>query len=347
MTVQWRPADEFVAAYEAAGLLTQPVSSGIVDTYPAGSPGWQQKVTKIGLGRPDLLAHQLGYEGSLPWKQWPDGSWRTPAWPLGRRHLVTATPLSTRQAGTISVITVREYPGGQVVLDELLDDPIDLDDTTALHQAMDRYGYTLKSYGWQTLPGGVRYGAALPGHLAERDWWRLARVRITQETTVGSVDPWTDRTFDVGEILTMNQQGYAGREVLRDCWWTSTDIDGAHIIDADVAEIVEVLEDHPPTWDAAALTAEEVIDLLAPHHPGAGAAVQAWLAAGLHIAHSRTGLTISTLAPEHRVVGRVPRDYWDGNRFTKPYEAVIDPDHMWRDRPLYTLPHDPETAARA
>jgi hypothetical protein len=277
----------------------------------------------VGLGRPDLLAHQLGYEGILHWQEWPDGNWRTPAWPLGRRHLVTAAPLSA--------ITVREYPGGQAVLDELLDEPIDLADDAALDQTLDRHGYTVKTYGWQTLPGGVRYGAALPGHLAERDWWRLARVRITQETTSGSVDPWTDRTFRIGEILTMNQHGYAGREVLRDCWWTSTDIDGAHIIDADRAEIVEVLEDHPPTWQAAALNSEEIIDLLAPHHPGAAAAVQAWLAAGLHIAHSRTGLTISTPAPQHRVVGCVPRDYWDDNRFTKPYEAVIDPDQRWRD----------------
>jgi hypothetical protein len=71
---------------------------------------------------------------------------------------------------------------GRVVLDELLDDPIDLNDTKALDEALNRYGYTVKVAGWTTLPGGVRYGAALPGHLAERDWWRLARVRITRET---------------------------------------------------------------------------------------------------------------------------------------------------------------------
>ncbi|KAB1922696.1 hypothetical protein F8271_31155 [Micromonospora sp. ALFpr18c] len=79
-----------------------------------------------------------------------------------------------------------------------------------------------------------------------------------RETTVGAVDPMMARTFRIGEELTMNQRGRAGDEVLRDCWWPSTDIDGAHIIAADCAEVIKALEDIPPTWTAAALTAEQV-----------------------------------------------------------------------------------------
>lgn len=331
-SVPWQPADELVAVYEAAGLLKYP-----------GSPSHQKMVTKVGLGRPDLVGHQLGYEGTSEWWEWPDGSWRTPAKPLGRRHLVTAAPLGPHTRD-LAAITVREYPGGQVVVDELVD-PVDPEDTRALNAALDRLGYTVAAGGWIDLPGGIRYAPALPGHLAERDWWTLARVRIVRETTVGAVDPRVDRTFRVGEELVMNQSGRAGDEVLRDCWWSSTDIDGAHIIDADCAEVIEVLEDIPPTWAAAALTAEQITDLLAPHHPGAAEAATAWIAAGLHVSHTHGGLSIRTPAPEYREIGHVPRDYWNDNRFTKPYEAVVDPKRSWLNRKLDALPLDPVAAA--
>jgi hypothetical protein len=324
-SVPWRPAEELAAEYEADGLLSM-----VGDR------------TRAGLGRPDLVAHQLGYEGRLEWMEWPDGSWRTSAWPLGRRHLVTAAPLGphTRDIGAI---TVREYPGGRVVVDDLVD-PIAPDDFRALDAALDRLGYTVDR--WTDLPGGVRYAAALPGHLAERSWWTLALVRIVRETTVGAISPMTQRTFRVGEELEMHQSGRAGAEVLRDCWWSSTDIDGAHIIKADCAEVIKVLEDFPPTWAAAALTADQIADLLAPHHPNAAEAATAWLAAGLHVSHTHGGLAIRTPGPEYRTIGHVPRDYWNGNRFTKPYEAVVDPERDWLNRRCDALPLDPVAAAR-
>ena len=167
-----------------------------------------------------------------------------------------------------------------------------------------------------------------------------------KETAVGAVDPRVDRTFLVGEELTMNQRGQAGREVLRDCWRTSGDIDGAHIIDAGCAEIIEILEDHPPTWDAAALTAGQITDLLAPHHPGAAEAAAASINAGLLVAREPGGLAIRTPAPERRKVGYLRRDYWDGNRFTKPYEAVIDENREWLNRTLDVLPPNPVAAAQ-
>ena len=145
----------------------------------------------------------------------------------------------------------------------------------------------------------------------------------------------------------MNQSGRARRPVDRDAWWSSTDIDGAHIIDAGCCEVVEVLEDHPPTWDAAALTAEEVTGLLALHHPGAAEAVEAWLAAGLHVARCHGGLAIRTPAPERRLVGEVRRDYWNGNKFTLPYEVILDEQSVASRRKAGHLPLDPVAAADA
>ncbi|SCL21267.1 hypothetical protein [Micromonospora aurantiaca (nom. illeg.)] len=327
-SVPWRPADELIAEYEAAGLLTM-----------------RGDRIRAGLGRPDLAAHRIGYEGRLEWQEWPDGSWRTSAWPMTRRHLVTVAPLGPHTRD-LAAITIQEYPGGQTVVDALVD-PIDPDDTRALNTALDQLGYTVAAAGWVDLPGGIRYAAARPGHLAERYWWTLARVRIVRETTVGAVDPMVARTFRVGEELTMNQHGRAGDEVLRNCWWSSTDIDGAHIIDADCAEVIEVLEDIPPTWAAAALTVEQITDLLAPHHPGAAEAAAAWIAAGLHVSHAHGALSIRTPGPEYREVGQVPRDYWNGNQFTKPYEVVVDPERSWFNRKLDALPMDPVAEVRA
>jgi len=84
---------------------------------------------------------------------------------------------------------------------------------------------------------------------AVRDWHTTALVRITQESGSRAVDPRTDRTFHVGDELTMHQWGRAGRPVERDSWWTSFDIDGAHIIDAAAVEVVRVLSEKDP-WIA-------------------------------------------------------------------------------------------------
>jgi hypothetical protein len=82
--------------------------------------------------------------------------------------------------------------------------------------------------------------------VASRDWHTRARVRILTETTSRSVDPYTVRTFHAGEELEMLQWGRAGRPVRRESWWTSFDIDGAHIIKAENVEVIEVIEETLP-----------------------------------------------------------------------------------------------------
>ncbi len=82
--------------------------------------------------------------------------------------------------------------------------------------------------------------------VASRDWHTRARVRILTETTSRSVDPYTVRTFHVGEELEMLQWGREGRPIRRESWWTSFDIDGAHIIKGENVEVIEVLEEVQP-----------------------------------------------------------------------------------------------------
>lgn len=297
-------------------------------------------LTVMRLGRPDLVLHQLGWESLGDWREWPDGTWRCAARPFDRMHRVRAEPLAPHHS-TIGSITVWESPGPRIVADEIIE-PVSPHDTRALDAALNKLGYTVDR--WEILPGGARYGAARPGRLAERDWSRRARVRIIKETTVGAVDPPVERTFKVGEELEMNQRGRAGEEIRRDNWWTSSDIDGAHIIDADCAEIVEILDDEPPTWAEAALPADEVTRILAPHHPGAAEAAAAWEAAGLLVCRWARGLAIYTPGPEYRMVGRCPSDYWNRGTVSLPYEAIVggDPLHY---RKLDRLPLDPVAAS--
>jgi hypothetical protein len=146
----------------------------------------------------------------------------------------------------------------------------------------------------------------------------------------------------------MHQSGKAGQEIDRDVWWSSTDIDGAHIISAGCAEVLEVLEDRPPTWAEAALTAEQVTALLAPYHPGAAEAAAAWAAARLHVAHEAGGLAIRTPGPEYRRLGRIGRDYWAGNVHSKPYSVVTGgSEYSTREETLDSLPLDPVATAEA
>jgi hypothetical protein len=334
ITVPYQDPDELEAGYRADMAAGPDGGGGHVSGYA---------LAQARLGRPDLVLHQLGWESLADWSEWPDGTWRCAARSFDRRHAVRAAPLHPGQP-TIGTITVWEYPGGKVVADEIVT-PVDPHDREALDAALDKLGYTVDY--WEVLPGRARYGAALPGHLAERDWYTEARVRIVTQYTAGAVDPPVDRIFTVGEVLKMHQSGRAGREIDRGSWWDSSDIDGAHIIPAECAEIVEVIEDHPPTWDAAALTASQVTELLAPYHLGAAEAAQAWLAAGLHVSRCHGGLAIRTPAPEYRKVGEVPRDYWKGNTYSKPYEAVPDERHFYTNRKLDRLPLDPVAAAPA
>ncbi len=341
-TIPFRPAVELIAEYEAAGLIDG----------PPGSPVHTSVTRTVGLGRPDLIAHQLGYDAGpsqSEWTQWPDGSWRTTAWPMTSRHIATLEPLRPGLS-ELSALTIREYPGGRVVVDELID-PIDPKDEQARARLLDQHGYTVKRYSWERLPGGVRYATAMPGHLAERYWRRLARLRITVETKCAAPDDYHGRTYKVGEILKANQNGRAGEPVDRDSWWVGegVDIDGGHILPAANVEVVEVLHDVPPTWADAALPAGEVLALLGPYFPEAGEAVAAWYAAGLVVTRTPSGLAIYTPGPEYRWVGGLARDYWDGhagalNRYTKGYEAV-DPQQGWLNRHLKQLPLDPVAAA--
>lgn len=83
--------------------------------------------------------------------------------------------------------------------------------------------------------------------IAAREWFTRARVRILETIKTQSVDPWTTRDFYAGQELEMVQWGRAGRPVERDTWWTSFDIDGAHIIKAGKVEVIEILEEVSPT----------------------------------------------------------------------------------------------------
>src|SRR6266581_905539 len=60
---------------------------------------------------------------------------------------------------------------------------------------------------------------------ATRDWYTRALVRVKEMATKRSVDPYTVRTFRIGEELEMVQWGRVGDVVTRDLWWTSFDID--------------------------------------------------------------------------------------------------------------------------
>ncbi len=82
--------------------------------------------------------------------------------------------------------------------------------------------------------------------IARRDWHTRARVRITAEVMSRSVEPYTVHTFHPGDELEMFQWGRAGRSVDRSAWWTSYDIDGAHIIKAEHVEVITIIEETSP-----------------------------------------------------------------------------------------------------
>lgn len=82
--------------------------------------------------------------------------------------------------------------------------------------------------------------------VADRGWHVRARVRMRREHRCGSVDPMLTTVFRAGEEYTLIQWGVAGRLVLREAWWTSTDIDGAFIVPSDAVEVIEVLDERSP-----------------------------------------------------------------------------------------------------
>lgn len=93
----------------------------------------------------------------------------------------------------------------------------------------------------------VRQRAARPsGPVAVRDWHTRALVRITQDCTTSAPDSLRPRHWRAGEVVELVRWGRAGAPV-KDSWWTGYDIDASHILPADCVEVVEVLEEVPPT----------------------------------------------------------------------------------------------------
>ncbi len=86
----------------------------------------------------------------------------------------------------------------------------------------------------------------MPEEQATRDWYTRALVRVKEMATKRSVDPYREYTFHAGEELEMVQWGRAGRPVRREAWWTSFDIDGALILEADKVEVVNILDEKLP-----------------------------------------------------------------------------------------------------
>jgi len=301
-----------------AGLSVPHVATETLLTESSVDLGDREHAIAAALGRPDLTAHRLGYQVRGGWYPWTDGSWRAPAVPAGTRHTVTAEP-----SGVGLRLIVREQPGDLVVAETVVG-------AAGLDAGLDGLGYTAAGGRWSRLPGGVFYALARPGRLAERDWWTEARVRVARRIDAGDV------AFEVGQVYVMHQHGPAGAEVDRGEWCTETER-----VPAAAVEVLEVLEDHPPTWHAAALTAERIVELLAPYHPLAERAAAAWTASRLHIAQERDGLVIRTAGPEHRRVGRIGRDYWFGNVHSDPYQVTL-PDNDLRE--LADLPLDPLAA---
>lgn len=81
--------------------------------------------------------------------------------------------------------------------------------------------------------------------IAQRHWHMRARVRIVSDYDASAVDPPIRRRFAAGEELTLIRWGLAGRRI-DDAWWTSQDIDGAHIVPSDHVEVLEVIEHVSP-----------------------------------------------------------------------------------------------------
>jgi hypothetical protein len=85
ITVPWQDPEELEAGYRAD------MAAG-----PAGDvSSWD--LTRIRLARPDLVAHQLGWDTLADWMEWPDGTSRS-----SRRSAPTTTRRWTLSAGVRS-----------------------------------------------------------------------------------------------------------------------------------------------------------------------------------------------------------------------------------------------------
>jgi hypothetical protein len=184
--------------------------------------------------------------------------------------------------------------------------------------------------------------------VAEREWSTRARVRIVTAARAGSV-AWHDvHQFTPGEELEMIQWGRAGRPVERDCWWSSTDIDGAYIIDAGHVEVLEVIAESAPTFAGAALPAAKVTAMF-----GDGAA--GWPELGILTVPSVYDLEIRAGSGE--LLGLIERG-GQGAAYADPhpaepvtYRAVIREDGSYHPPavkfPAGFIPPDPARATAA
>ncbi|POX55812.1 hypothetical protein C3489_08050 [Streptomyces sp. Ru71] len=84
------------------------------------------------------------------------------------------------------------------------------------------------------------------GDLAAGLWFMRARVRILTEHQSTSVDPLGLRIFRPGEELEMLRWGRPWDEAEGTPWWTSLDMQGAHIVPAAKVQVLEVLEEQQP-----------------------------------------------------------------------------------------------------
>lgn len=345
----------------AETLVTAAANEGMWPDRQArpGSPADWMDLLRFALNFPGERVHQLGYTtlGEHDWLLWDDGTWRAPARQAKTKFSVLVEPVAGQP---LLRLAVTEHPGGWVHGEttvpsfEFAERWRTVGRNDALNAALAELGFvhTSPSQLWDRMTGGRIWAECRPGQLAERTWYLLAKVRVTRQYHAGAPADYHGHIYRVGELLTANQHGYPGSPVEHESWWVGegADADYGHILPSTHVEVVEILRDVPPRWSEAAIDQAEQLSLLEDYFPNAAEAVGAWHLARLVVADSRSGLQIFTPGPEHRLVGELDRDYWDGNggrlnRYTKAYRAVVAPQERWRDRKLNGLPLDPVAAA--
>ncbi|MEW2568325.1 hypothetical protein [Streptomyces sp. NPDC047070] len=76
-------------------------------------------------------------------------------------------------------------------------------------------------------------------------WMIRGRVRVIADVEVGNTDPHSRRKYRAGEELEMILRGHPGEPLSSASWWSSTDVDLAHILAGDQVEVLDMLG---PTW---------------------------------------------------------------------------------------------------
>jgi hypothetical protein len=98
-----------------------------------------------------------------------------------------------------------------------------------------------------------RSGNPLPSTgrvIAERDWGRCAVVRFVRDVETAAPFDEAPTRYRSGDRMRLWQCGRKGRPVDRRFWHTSLDIDDMHFIPAEAVEVIEILEDTPPSGSA-------------------------------------------------------------------------------------------------